>query len=158
MQKLYIVLISVVCVIIDQITKLLISSNIELNSSVSIINNVLNFTYIHNNGLAFGLFNNLTYFIIIITIVIFILLTKEIKKYFIVKPVLISYSMIIGGLFGNLIDRLLFGYVRDFIDVNFLSFPIFNFSDIFIVIGTIILIISCFKLEGSNGKNSSRKN
>ena len=89
MQKLYIVLISVVCVLIDQVTKLLISSNIELNSSVSIINNVLNFTYIHNNGVAFGLFNNLTYFIIIITIVIFILLKKEIKKYFIVKPVLI---------------------------------------------------------------------
>ena len=62
--------------LLDQITKLLISSNIELNSSVSVINNVLNFTYIHNNGVAFGLFNNLTYFIIIITIVIFILLTK----------------------------------------------------------------------------------
>ena len=155
MKKLIIFLIVFFCLLIDQVTKLLVVNNIELNSSVTLIEGVLNLTYIHNNGVAFGLFNNLTYFIILVTLVIFVFLTKEIRKYFNIKSVLISYSMIIGGLFGNLIDRLFLGYVRDFIDVNFFNFPIFNFSDIFIVIGTIILVICCFKLEGKS-ENSSR--
>lgn len=156
-RKKYTLLIILVCTLIDQITKLLIVNNIELNTSVNIIKNLLNFTYIKNYGVAFGIFTNMTYFIIIVTFIIFVLLTKELKKYFNKKIILLSYSILIGGLFGNLIDRMILGYVRDFIDIKLFNFPIFNMSDVFIVGGTFLLLIACYKLEKESKKGETNE-
>lgn len=156
MKKIFLVVFITLLALVDQITKLLIVNNIDLNNSVVIIKNFINFTYIKNYGVAFGMFNNLTYFVILITIVFFVILTKELRLYFNKKMIFISYCLVIGGLLGNLIDRIFLGFVRDFIDINFINFPIFNFSDIFIVAGTILLLIACFKMEGKSENDNNK--
>ena len=126
--------------------------NTIFNSSISIIRNVLNFTYVENTGGAFGIFNNNILFFIIMNIIIVLLIIlliiskiKDINKYS-----LIGISIVLAGGISNLIDRLSRGFVIDYIDINkLINYPIFNIADIFIVIGFIIivfnLIISLFK-------------
>ena len=69
----------------------------------------------------------------------------------------IAFGLIIGGIVGNLIDRVFLGYVRDFLSFKIFSYnyPIFNFADIFIVIGVFLLIIAILKGEDNNAKNSN---
>lgn len=157
MKKITIPLIIVLSALVDQLTKFFIVTNISLNSSVIVIKNILSFTYIRNTGVSFGMFSNLTIVILILTILILIILTKELKKYFDNKIMLIAYSLVVGGLLGNLIDRTIFGYVRDFIDLNFINFPIFNVSDILITVGIFVLLIYSFKMEVPNGNKSKER-
>lgn len=157
MKKITIPLIIVLSTLVDQLTKFFIVTNISLNSSVIVIKNILSFTYIRNTGVAFGMFSNLTIVILILTILILIILTKELKKYFDNKIMLIAYSLVVGGLFGNLIDRTIFGYVRDFIDFNFINFPIFNVSDILITVGIFVLLIYSFIMEVPNGNKGKER-
>ena len=129
---------------IDQIIKLLIVKNLY-NSSTKIINGFLNFTYIENTGGAFGIgSNNILVFILINIIVIgiiFKLLVSRKDELNIIS--MISASMIISGGMGNLIDRIFRGYVVDYIDVSpLIKYPVFNFADIIIVLGVILLVIN----------------
>ncbi len=128
-------------VVIDQITKFLITSKLAFSESITIINNFFYFTLIKNFGIGFGLLNTpaARWILIIITIIIIgIILYYYIelpKKYL---PI-ISTSLILGGAIGNLIDRFLFGFVIDFID--FRLWPAFNIADSAVTIGVIGLII-----------------
>lgn len=141
MVKFY--LISLFVVILDQITKYLTKYFMALHESKDIIGNFLRYTYIRNPGMAFGIqIGNktlFTIFSIIASIVIFIYLlkTRGDKKY-----VKLSLSLILGGAIGNLIDRVLYGSVVDFIDVGIgdLRWPVFNIADSAVSIGMVILI------------------
>lgn len=130
-------------VIIDQLLKSLIVNNLY-KGSVCLIPKVLVFTYLENKGGAYGIASRSTLFIIIFTIIIIlglaIIKLKKSEKLDIIKT--ISLDLIIAGGLGNLIDRILRGFVIDYIDVNqFINFPIFNFADCLIVIGCSLLII-----------------
>ena len=71
----------------------------------------------------------------------------------------LAFGLLIGGILGNLLDRLIFGYVKDFLHFYIFdySFPIFNISDIAIVIGIFLIIIAVLKGEEVNGRNKSNK-
>lgn len=140
---LFIVFIILISICIDQIVKQVIIKNI-LNSSIEIINGVLNFTYVENTGGAYGIgSNNILMFIIINVIIIGILMKFVIsKRDEINNALLIAISLIIAGGIGNLIDRIFRGYVIDFIDINpVLKYPVFNIADIFVVTGCIVIAI-----------------
>ena len=140
---LFIVFIILISICIDQIVKQVIIKNI-LNSSIEIINGVLNFTYVENTGGAYGIgSNNILMFIIINVIIIGILMKFVIsKRDEINNALLIAISLIIAGGMGNLIDRIFRGYVIDFIDINpVLKYPVFNIADIFVVTGCIVIAI-----------------
>ena len=146
--------------IIDQLTKLLIKKNFRLYEKKVIIKNFFNLTYVENRGAAWGIFNGNYWFLIITTVVAlafilwFIFRMKEYKKIDI-----ISYSMLIAGIMGNFIDRLVRGYVIDFFDFKIFKyyFPVFNIADIGIVIGVIILIVFSFREEFIKTKKKQRK-
>lgn len=128
-------------VVIDQITKFLITSKLSFLESITIINNFFYFTLIKNFGIGFGLLNTpaARWILILITIVIIGIILyyyKELPKKYL--PI-ISTSLILGGAIGNLIDRSLFGFVIDFIDFRF--WPAFNIADSAVTIGVIGLII-----------------
>lgn len=132
-------IIFIIIVIIDQITKLLL-----INSDITIIPNILNFSYIENTGAAFGMFDKqivlVANIIIITAICIYWIKSKKnnIKN--------IAFVLIISGSIGNLADRLFRGYVIDFIKITiFDNLPIFNIADISIVVGIFILMfyITC---------------
>ncbi len=130
---------------LDQITKSWAVNTLKDGSSIKIIGNFLRFTYAENRGAAFSILQNQRWFFIVVTVAMLIVLafiyfrTKNLNK--LSK---LSIAMIAGGAIGNFIDRLILGYVVDFIDVrfgNFYNFPIFNIADSFVVCGTILMII-----------------
>ena len=143
-----ITILSVIFLIIDQISKLLVIKLLDINHSVEVIKNFFYLTYTHNTGAAFSILTGRRIFLIIISITILMILFYYLKKYKVEKKInKLAFSLIIGGSLGNLIDRTIRGSVIDFIDVKIFGydFPIFNLADIFIVIGVFLLIINLNK-------------
>ena len=129
----------------DRVTKILIINNGKKFDEVNVeITSFLNFNLIWNDGIAFGLFsfdqktyyNLITFIIIMITIVIFVMIikTQKIEK--------LGFMMIFGGSLGNIFDRIYYSSVPDFIDIHINNFHwfIFNVADIFISLGVMLLI------------------
>lgn len=141
MGKKYLIVFStaLIVIIIDQLTKFLVRVNFQLNESVALIKNIFHLTYINNFGAGFGLLQQqrlILVFISLFVIGIILYYFDRIKE----KEKLLQFlvGFILGGTIGNLIDRLAFGYVIDFLD--FQVWPIFNIADSFVVIGVIGLI------------------
>lgn len=130
---------SLCIIIIDQLSKYFIKESLSLYESIPIIKNFLHITYVQNTGAAFSILQGKTLFFSIISILIIILIVYGVFKAPVTKK---SHryvlSAIVGGAIGNLIDRIRFGYVIDFID--FRVWPVFNIADCAIVIGVILLI------------------
>jgi len=124
-------------IFLDQITKLLAVKFLQLNTPFVLIKNFLNLTLVYNQGAAFGMFKNqlLTFVFISVLAIIFIFFNLKSKKNsFIFK---ISLSLILAGAIGNLIDRLRFGFVIDFLD--FRIWPVFNLADSAITVAALLL-------------------
>ena len=143
---------SLLIIILDQIIKFVVIQNMELYSSIIIIKNFFNITYVQNIGAAFSILSGNVVFLslisLIVLVAIYIYLSK--KKSF-NKIQTITYSMLIGGIVGNMIDSIFRGFVIDYLDFYILkyNFPVFNFADICIVVSAIILLIFSIK-EGKS--------
>lgn len=136
-------IIVVVAVLLDQITKFIVSSNMDLYEKIPIIKGVFNITYTTNDGAGWSLFSGKTFFLIAVSIIAIGLIIFVIIKYKPKKIDLISLAMILGGAFGNLIDRIKTPHVvTDFFDFCLINFPIFNVADIFVTVGGALLIIN----------------
>ena len=134
------IIVFVLIVILDQISKYWIRTNIFLNNSMVIIKPILSFTYVRNTGVSFGLFKG---YIWIFTLILILALIYFVFLFFKEKQYRLIYSIICAGIVGNLIDRLFLGYVVDF--VNFHLWPIFNIADSAIFIGILWLIVLEYK-------------
>ena len=139
---------------IDQIVKLLAASYL---TSISLIPGFFSLIYAKNEGVAFSMFWGNRWFIIIISILLILFLIYTIKKEYIEKNENsnfknITYGILIGGIFGNLFDRIFRGYVIDYIALNLFgySFPIFNLADVAITFGVVLLIIDNIKESKNN--------
>jgi signal peptidase II len=121
--------------LLDQLTKWIFYQSVWL--PVELIPGILRFSEVHNTGAAFGLFGNGTVFLTIISILVCGYIAVTYKDYLSDKPTLVSISLILGGAAGNLIDRVLRGFVIDFIEIVY--WPTFNIADSAITIGGIIL-------------------
>ena len=134
--------------IVDQAIKYFISSKMILNQYTVVVKNLLNITYVHNTGAAFSLFDNARIFLIIIGILAVIVFTYYIIKTRTLNDFdMFTHSLLLGGILGNLFDRIIHGYVIDYISLNLFGyhFPIFNFADMCIVISVIIFLITSLK-------------
>ena len=151
MKTLKILLIIVSIFLLDRITKVLVINKLTLGKSLSVIDGFFNITYVNNHGAAFGIMDGKVIFIVVVSVLIFAYLIYEIRKDSHSKLITTSISFVIGGLLGNLFDRVVYGHVIDFFDFNFFGydFAIFNVGDAFIVIGTVLLAIG-FLLEERN--------
>ena len=143
-RNIIIILSIVLLVILDQLTKFLVVKLIPLNNAVILIRNFLKFYYIQNTGAAFGMFSGYLILLIIITFVVLYFLYKEIKTSKIDNLNICSLVLIISGSIGNLIDRIIYGHVIDFIDFRIINYPIFNLADTAIVIGVFIILFKSF--------------
>ncbi len=134
--------------IIDQSLKLIVSKNIILDSGFEIIKDVLNIHLVYNTGAAFSILSGNRLLLIAISVLALIFFIVFLFNQNNVKDLeVFTYSMLLGGILGNLFDRIFRGYVIDFISFKIFgySFPIFNFADICIVLSLIILIIENLK-------------
>ena len=144
-MKKKIFLLAIIGIFLDQVTKLLVTGFLNLNQVINVIDGFFSITYVRNTGAAWGMFSNNTLFISIISILFLFILIKYIKELPKIDFLyVVAFGLIIGGLIGNLIDRLLRGYVVDFFRFIILdyNYPVFNVADMLIVIGSIVLIIS----------------
>lgn len=146
LSKIYIL--SILFLGIDQFIKAVVNSNMNLFNSFTLINDFLNITLVYNKGAAFGIFEGGRLLFIVIAIITIILISIFIKNSsYISKLDTFVYSLLLGGIIGNLIDRIIYGYVIDYINFSFLNFnfPIFNFADICIVFSIILIIINTIR-------------
>lgn len=141
-------IISIIILFIDQLIKLIIQNN-----NINIINKYISIIYVKNTGAAFSILSGNNSLLIVLSIIIFILIYYLSNNYHDILSD-IDFGLIYGGLFGNLLDRIIYGYVRDYISI--LSFPIFNIADMGIVIGITLLTIYEIKEEKNNANNSKR--
>ncbi len=140
--------IAAIVIMIDQIVKLLIRTKMKINTSIPIIPDIFNLTYTENKGAAFSILQNTQILLIIVGLVFLYLLDYYIKKEKkFSKLSIISLGLIIGGIVGNLVDRILLHAVVDYLDFTLINFPIFNIADSCITIGVIIFMISTIKEE-----------
>lgn len=156
-KKIYII--SLVIFILDQITKSLISTYLKLNESIEIIKDFFYIRYINNKGASWGILENNRILLIGLSIIAIIMIIRYSYSFKKTKLNTYGFGLLLGGILGNLSDRLIFGYVKDFLDFIIFryDFPVFNIADISIVIGVVLLIISILKGEDKNGSKSSRK-
>ncbi|WAW14245.1 signal peptidase II [Peptostreptococcus equinus] len=131
----------IILLIIDQASKITVKNTLENTQGMSIIDGVFHLTYVENSGAAFGMLQNMQYVFIIIALIVLIAGIYFIHKEESTKLAKISIAMIISGAIGNLVDRLRLGYVIDFFDFKIIWSYVFNFADILVVLGTILLCI-----------------
>ena len=144
----------------DQYTKMLVAANFELGESTEFIGGILDFTYIHNTGGAWGMLSGYTWLLVSITLIIMLICIALLMRYGL-KNKLIFWSLILvlsGGI-GNMIDRIFRGgEVIDFLHFAFWKdFPVFNIADISIVIGACLLILY-FAIGMINDERQKRLN
>lgn len=146
-------------IVIDQAIKIQVDKTMYLGESIPIINNFFYITYLQNTGAAFSILEGSMVFFYLISIVaigFFIYYFKRIN-FLTNKLFSIAITLMISGLIGNLLDRIFLKHVRDMFDFIIFGydFAIFNFADVCLVLGTIMLIIYLIK-EDNDGKNKSR--
>lgn len=139
-------IISFLVVILDQFTKFLAIKHLKGAAANILIEDVFQFTYVENYGAAFGILENKKILFVIITLVVSIAIAGFLIKHYksLSNFLRVALVLYLGGSIGNLIDRIRYGYVVDFISVklfNSYDFPVFNVADIFIVVGTIMIVL-----------------
>ncbi len=149
---------------LDQLTKYLIARSLSLYEVVQVIPGFFNLTRVHNRGAIFGFLSNTSNPLALIFLNAGALLAFAVVTYYFIKTpeemflTRISFALIISGAMGNIADRLIRGYVVDFIDFYIGSFhwPFFNIADSCITVGAIILIISLFRSQKECTQSSSK--
>ena len=135
---------SVIVLLIDQIVKLLIKTNMNLNEEISIIPNFFSIQYLKNTGAAFSILENQTILLAITSIICISVIIYYLKKEEnLTTAMYLSFGLVLGGILGNLIDRIVYQGVIDFLSFQIFNynFPVFNIADIGITIGVLLLII-----------------
>ena len=146
----------VVFLIIDIVSKLVVSKLMDVNDSIIIIKNFFNITYVRNTGAAFSIFAGERWLLLMVSIIIIsIIFCYVYKNKLKNKLEMLGYSMILGGAIGNFIDRIVYGYVIDFFDFYIFGYdyPIFNMADTFIFIGVLLLIKCMWRCRDGNQGN-----
>lgn len=151
-------IISLLVFIIDRIIKVLITNHFALNVRNKIINKFFYITNCHNTGAAFSIFRGNILFLILITLIVVYLIYKSLKnKKYMSNITIISYGLLLGGILGNLFDRIFYGYVIDYLDFIIIKydFAVFNVADMAIVIGALMLLIFEGSEKSGNKVNSN---
>lgn len=121
-----------------------------LGQSIKVIPSFFYLTYIQNDGAALNILSGDTFILITISLIALLYIIKLVitsKDNSMFQTII--YSLLISGILGNVIDRIFYGKVIDFLDFHIFSynFPVFNFADTFIVIGAILLVVNIIRSE-----------
>ncbi len=139
------IVIAVVAVLVglDQLTKWLAVVYLKSGEPVTLIPGVLQLSYAENEGAAFGMLQGGRWFFVVLTgmmlvaLLVFVL-SGKLRRFWMFNC---SAVLILAGGIGNLIDRLVQGYVVDFIETTFITFPLFNVADCCVVVGSLLLLV-----------------
>lgn len=144
--------ITILVLVLDQFIKYMVNKFMEINTSITVIPNFFSIFYVRNKGAAFSILEDNTILIVVISVIFIVILDYYIRKEkSFTKLGVISLGMIMGGIFGNLMDRIIYHSVIDYL--SFLKFPIFNLADIGITVGVGLLLISEILKAGKDKEN-----
>ena len=153
--------IAVLVFAIDIAAKYIIDARVAPNSEVSVVPYIIDFTNVHNYGAAWGMLAGKQAFLIFLTILfIAVFIWYYIKEKNKTWLLTISFGLLLAGCFGNLFDRVFFGYVRDFLMFDFWkAFPVFNFADVALFVGVILFVIylSLYFAKKGKGKKAEKE-
>ncbi len=145
------IIVLILGIFLDRISKIWALNTLASGRDIVVIKDLFTFSYLENRGAAFGIFQNRLIFLSLITAIVILGVVYFIVKYKPTSKLLkISLSLIISGAIGNLIDRIYYKFVVDFIMLHYKDvyyFPTFNVADMLVVIGTILLAIYILKEE-----------
>ena len=130
--------------LLDQIVKIIVNNCMSLYDEIKLIPNFFSIYYVKNTGAAFSILEDNTTFLIILTIIFILIVHRYIKnEKDMTKLSSISFGLLLGGMFGNLIDRILHAGVIDYLSFEFFGygFPVFNIADIGITVGVFLMLI-----------------
>ena len=135
---------SILLVVVDQLTKVWVRQTIALGDSVPFFLHVLELTHVQNTGAAFSFLagSDLTWLLAIVSLIATMVIALALRKDFFPGPWgRLSLSLLLAGAAGNLIDRAALGYVTDMFKTVFIDFPVFNVADICVVCGGVLMIV-----------------
>ncbi len=142
----------------DILSKLWTVNVLKAEGSIPIINGIFHLTYVENRGAAFGMLQNGRIFFIVITVLLLVAAVYFAPKIFGKSKVLdFGAVFVLAGALGNLIDRILRGFVVDMLDFCLIDFPVFNIADIFVCIGAFLICVYILFLDESSKKESDLK-
>ena len=154
------IIIGIIVWLIDIITKISAVKVLMPIRSVDIIKNILSFTYVENRGIAFGMFaGRRVFFILVSVIILAVVVFVVVKTHRQSRSAFLKLggALVIRGAVGNLTDRIIKGFVVDFIEVRFIDFPVFNIADIAVCVGAAMLIIHFLFFDGKNVSSAEEK-
>ena len=152
-----------IVLMLDQFIKIVVNKSMNLYEQIKIIPNFFTIFYVRNTGAAFSILEDNTILLTIISVIFIVVLDRFIKqeKSF-TKLKVLSLGMIMGGIFGNLIDRIIHHAVIDYLSFKIINyeFPVFNLADIGITVGVVLLILSMIleRRENNVRRNIKRDN
>jgi len=127
------------CIAGDQLLKYWVVRHLEIGQSAAFLPGLVRLTRLHNTGAAWGSFSGSTALLTAVTAVLLVAVAWLVLKKVIRHPLgLCAAMLVLGGGIGNMIDRICRGYVVDMFDLEFMSYPIFNLADCFVVVGVIL--------------------
>ena len=149
-------LIAVLVVLVDFTAKRSAIAHLMHIDTIPLLDGIFHLTYVENRGAAFGIMQNQRWFFIVLTVAVLAVVLFVCFRYK-DKHLLLctALSLLTGGAVGNMIDRIVYGYVVDFFDFRLIDFPVFNVADIFIVIGAGLLAIYFIFFEGKKEEKSA---
>ncbi len=152
-------LISILALVVDQATKILIGLFFALDEKWVVIPHFFSLHFIENNGAAWSILASKVDFLILASLLAIFIIYRFMYHFKLNKRNTLAFGLILGGIVGNLMDRVFLGYVRDFLSFRFWNYqyPIFNFADTFIVIGVLLLIIAIVKGEDEHERIDSKR-
>lgn len=151
-------LFSLILLLIDILSKIIIKTKLSLYESIIVIPNFFSLTYVKNTGAAFSILEGRRFLLILLSILILIYLFNNLLKDKLNNYKIVYYSLLISGILGNLIDRIIYNSVIDFLDFKIFNhnYPIFNLADTFIVIGVILIIIEIIRKDLYENRSKKR--
>ncbi len=165
MKKKFWIKFSVMCAIIiallalDLVTKYVFDATLSGDESITIIPYLFNFKLVHNYGAAWGMLSGKQVFLIALTFAFLVIFVcyyiREPNKTWLLN---VTFGFLFGGCLGNLYDRMILGYVRDFIQFDFWkSFPVFNFADVALCVGVVLFVVYLIVYYVKNNKKGVKK-
>lgn len=135
-------------VILDQLTKAIVVSQMALYEEVPFLPGLIRFYHTRNTGAAFSMFSDNRWVFMVFSVIAMVIMTYLLVKFHGRHWLLsVSLAAVLGGGIGNMIDRVLSGYVVDFLDFQFMKFAVFNVADIFVTCGSVALAVYILFIE-----------
>ncbi len=144
-NNLVLVLVSIVVIIVERVIKFYITEYLRIGESIPVIGNVLMITRTENLGAGFGILRGYNYMFIIAAIIVLGLIVYFYNTIIYDRLLVFAFAFLLGGTVGNMMDRLFFGHVIDYITLSF--WPTFNLSDIALTVGVTLLLVYMYMVE-----------